>query len=80
MSQLIRKQIGKDIHINFIRDDKFKFARASVLFLVPLKKQTASGSVSYTHLVTVRMKEDLPREEILRRLRALPGVVEATVL
>ena len=30
--------------------------------------------------VTVRMKEDLPREEILRRLRALPGVVEATVL
>lgn len=51
MSQLIRKQIGKDIHINFIRDDKFKFARASVLFLVPLKKQTASGFALLPHIL-----------------------------
>lgn len=43
MSQFTRREIGKDIHISFIKDEKFKFARATVLFLVPLKKETASG-------------------------------------
>lgn len=43
MDGLTRIEIGKDIHLNFISDDKFKFARASVRFLVPLDEATASG-------------------------------------
>ena len=74
-SQLMRTQIGQGIHLNVVRDAKFKHNRLTVNFVLPLERENASDHAVVPFILRKGFRECPDFTSLNTRLAQLYGAV-----